>query len=259
MRTNNEIGYVIDSDDVEGVKDRLLGRLTSKFSWGVVAFWIFVNSTMFEKGSQAMYFGSLYNQHDLVSVYYFIIGWPCIVFVGIFHYMILPGLNLAYRDLCLKTPLKRDMLNFDWVEPFKGFKSLITILMFATVLYAVFPPNVWATLSKPETAAHWFIFRIPYIGPAIVLLSAILLPHLHFNRLFSKLKKDRLRKLQEKLSQTPERRMGDVVRRMYLLLQKGEVEKMKTWLVDVKMLGEILIVALMHVILIEALTTIIHG
>jgi len=44
----------------------------------------------------------------------------------------------------------------------------------------------------------------------------------------------------------------DIVRRIHSLLKKGEVE---TWLIDVRILREILAAALMHVILIEALNT----
>lgn len=44
----------------------------------------------------------------------------------------------------------------------------------------------------------------------------------------------------------------DIVRRIHSLLEKGEVE---TWLIDVRILREILVASLMHVILIEVLNT----
>ena len=43
----NKIEHLIDSDDVKEVKDKLLDRLTSKYYWMVVIFWLFIYSTIF--------------------------------------------------------------------------------------------------------------------------------------------------------------------------------------------------------------------
>ena len=48
------------------------------------------------------------------------------------------------------------------------------------------------------------------------------------------------------------------MRRLLILFERDRTEKMKTWLLDVKILGEVLIVALMQVILVEVLITIMH-
>lgn len=256
----NKIGHLIDSDHVKEAKDKLLDRLTSKYYWGVVTFWLVVYSSNFFEEIQRMTFGSFYNELHLVSSYWFIESLPCILFIGIFHFMLLPGLNLAYRDLCFRTPFKKDVLLTEWVEPFKNFKNLITIIMFGAAVYTIFPPNIYGPVSEPTTAITSVLFAIPYVGPTIVLLSAVLFPHYYFHKLFSETKKNHLRHFREEISKVSSLGgLENLVRRINLLLDKGEVEKMKTWLIDVKVLGEILIVALMHVILVEALTTIVHG
>ena len=59
----------------------------------------------------------------------------------------------------------------------------------------------------------------------------------------------------------PQTSMGQdksILRKILLLLEKGEAERVKTWLLDVKIVGEILVVAAIHVGLVELLTTVMH-
>lgn len=261
----NKIEHLIDSDDVKEVKDKLLDRLTNKYYWMVVIFWLFIYSTIFIEDIQRMALGSFYNELHLVSLYWFIESLPCILLIGIFHFMLLPGLNLAYRDLCFRTPFKKDVLLTEWAEPFKGFKNLITIIMFGAAVYTIFPPNIYGMISEPPTTIVSVLSAIPYIGPTIVLLSAVLFPHYYFHKLFSKIKEKRLNDLRREITKIQNLKKKDklneilcVLRKLILLFERGEVEKLKTWLIDIKILGEILVVALMHVILVKVLTTIVH-
>lgn len=47
-------------------------------------------------------------------------------------------------------------------------------------------------------------------------------------------------------------------RRMLFLLEEARIERKKTWLIDIVTIVEILIVALMHVLLVEILTLFFH-
>lgn len=195
-----------------------------------------------------------YNQPFLSTVYYYIGGILTWIFGGIFFYMILFGLTLAYRELCLKTSFKEELLSTEWMEPFLSFKSLITLTMFIAVINALLGIIIWA----PTLEQTPFIY-FPYTSMAVILVPTILFPHYFFHKLFSRTKQKHLKELQKKLSKIKNSKKNDKISEILLLLRKGEVEKMKTWLLDVKILGEVIIVALMHVILIEALTTIMHG
>jgi len=254
----NNIEHLIDFDDAQKVKNKLLSRLTSKFSLIAVVFWLFINSFIFDEGVQRWYWQSLYNNPNLVSTYYFIESSPYMVFVGIFVYMILFGLNVAYRDLCLKTSFKKEVLMSEWMEPFKDFRKLITLIMFGAVIYAVFPPNIWSSVPHTTDVTNWIIY-IPYTGVAIVLVSTIIFPHYRFHQLFSNARGSHLKDIRKKLSQISSVKFENAIRRILLLLEEARAEKKKTWLIDVKVLGEILIVASMHVILVEVVTIFIHG
>jgi hypothetical protein len=144
------------------------------------------------------------------------------------------------------------------MKPFKGFRRFISLTMFGAVIYALFPPIIWGSTAEPAAAGHWSLF-IPYTSIAIVLVSAVLLPHYFFHELFSNAKDCRLEELGKKISQAPPETEKGVLGRILLLLEKGELERLSTWLLDVKTVGEVLVVALMHVILVEALTILIHG
>jgi len=164
------------------------------------------------------------------------------------------GLTWAYRDLCLKTLFKKDAFVSEWMEPFKGFRNLITLTMFAAVVYSLFPLVIWSPTMK-ETA--WIY--VPYAAIAIVLIPTVLLPHYYFHKLFSKVKENRLKDFRNELLKFSTCRKKDIPRRTLLLLEVLNTEQMKTWLIDVRTLVEILIVALMHVSLVEVVATLIHG
>lgn len=249
------IRHLIDYGDYHGVNDRLLGRLTSRVSWLFVAFWLALN---FIESPQHMRWWWFYNQANFVTAYESIETLPCCILGGIFMYMIPVGLSLAYRELCLKTAFKRDLLLSEWMKPFKGFRRLISLTMFGAVVYAVFPPIIWGFTANSTDATNWSLF-IPYTSIAIVLVSAVLLPHYFFHRLFSNVKEDRLEELEKEITQTSADTDKGILRRILLLFEKGEVEKLETWLLDVEVLGEVIVVAFMRVILVEALTFLLHG
>lgn len=249
------IQYLIDAGgNFTEIKRKLLGHLTRRIYWVIVVFWLVLN---FVESPSSMRWWWFYNQPGVITVYELIETLPCCVLGGIFMYMIPIGLNLAYRDLCLHTPFKKGEIRSEWLKPFKNFRWLITLTMFGAVVYALFPPNIWGTSPEPAAAAHWVVF-IPYTGIAIVLISAILLPHYFFHRLFSKTKKGLLGDIEVMNSQATTHDDKTVLNRILFLLEKGEVEKLKTWLLDVKTVGEIAAVVLIHVALVEALSMLMH-
>ncbi len=161
------------------------------------------------------------------------------------------GLTLAYRDLCLKTSFKKDLLESEWMEPFIGFKNFITLTIVSTVVHVPFILYIWAL-----TLEHTVLVYIPYASIVIILVPTFVFPHYYFHKLFHKLKEDRLKEFRE-LSKAPVIREEDKINKILLFLEKREVEKADTWLFDPKVLVEVLVVALMHVILVEILTILI--
>jgi hypothetical protein len=261
----NEIKPLFESEDkFQKTKDKLMGRLTNKVYWIIVVFWIVLNSLIFwepilmnsifwEPMFRNFWWQSYYQPY-IISVYYYIDGLPVFLFTSIFMYMIPFGLTWAYRDLCLRTSFKKDALVSEWMEPFKGFRNLITLTMFAAVVFSLFPLSIWGSAFK-ET----FFINFAYAVIAIVLIPTVLLPHYYFHKLFSKVKENRLKDFRNELLKFSTRRKKDIPRRTLLLLEALNTEQMKTMLIDVRTLAEILIVALMHVSLVEVVATLIHG
>jgi hypothetical protein len=239
-------------EDFQKIKDKLLAHLTRRVYWFVVGLLLALNSI---ESPQTMRWWWFYHQPDLITIYALIETLPCCILGGMFMYMIPIGLNLAYRDLCFNTLFQKDALVRDWMKPFKDFKWLITMTMFGAGVYAVFPPNIWGMPAGSSAAAHWVTF-IPYVSIAIVLVAAILLPHIFFHRLFSKVKDSLLGGFQRETPQASMRQDKDILSKILLLLEKGETEKLKTWLLDEKIVGEILIVASILVGLVELLASI---
>lgn len=251
----NEIKHLFESEDkFQKTKDKLMGCLTNKVYWIIVVFWIVLNSLIFWEPILRNFWWQSYNQPYIISTYYFIEALPVFLFPSIFTYMIPLGLTWAYRDLCLRTSFKKGALISEWMEPFKGFKNLITLTMFAAVVYSLFPLGIWGSVFK-ETV--WIYFA--YAAIAIVLIPTVLLPHYFFHKLFSNMKGSSLKEYRREISETAVQKEKDIPKRLLLLLEEGRIEKMKTWLIDVKTLGEILIIALMHVSLVEVLTTFMHS
>jgi hypothetical protein len=218
-----------------------------------------MNALVFEKGVQQWYWGTTYNQTGIVSVCYFLSTLPHMIIIGIFFYFIILGLPCATRNLSGKNMFKPEKILEEKLAPFQGFKRLITVLIFASAFYAVFPPNIWNSLHEVSPGNQWVTISeyAPYIGVTL-LLVAILCPHYFFHRILYGVKETRVHNLQEKLSGIKGQKLEDNVKRMLLMFEEEKVERMETWLIDFEVVGEVLIVALMHVILVEILTHIIH-
>ena len=247
------IEHLMSSDDDHKISDRLLGYLNNKVYWIVVFFWLALN---FIESPRLMRWWWFYNNPHLITIYELIETLPCCIIGGIFMYMIPVGLTLAYRDLCMKVPIRKDALVSEWMNPFEDFRNLITLTMFGAAIYAVFPPSIWGS-TGPTSIIYWSVF-VPYTGTAIVLIAAILLPHYYFHRFFANIKKTVLYDLGKELQKYSMKDDVNINKRILILLEKGEADRLKTWLVDVKTIGEILVVAVMHVLVVEALTALIH-
>jgi hypothetical protein len=244
-----------DQDDFGAVEDRLLGHLTSKAYWLVIVFWVALN---FIEAPLSMRWWGSYSQADIVTLYELIETLPCCIFGGVFMYMIPLGLPLAYRDLCLRGSFRQDVLLSEWMKPFKGFKQLIALTMLGAAIYAVFPPIIWGFATRPNAASSWSLF-IPYAGIAAVLVSAVLLPHYFFHELFSKVKHARVDGLDRQISETSTETEKGLLHSILLMLEKEQAGSLKTWLLDVRIFGEVLAVALIHVILVESVMMLVHG
>lgn len=241
------------SDDILKVENRVSKHLTSRFY--IIAIFLF----LLLKISQVpkMLWWNYYNYPQLVTIFEFIHMIPSVLLGGIFMYMIPIGATIAYRNLCLNLSFKKEDLRLEWMDPFRGFKSLITMTMFGAVIYSIFPPSIWGSMPNPELTSHWLIY-FPYAGIATVLISVVLFPHYYLHTLFSRMKSEYLKDIQRHISRIQDQKMINKMDKILLLFEKSEIEKMKTWLIDIKIFGEIVIIAIIHVILIEILTNILH-
>jgi hypothetical protein len=253
-RALDSIEHLVDTEaDFRKTKQKLMGYLTNRVYWVVVVFWLALN---FVESPSSMRWWWFYNQSQIITAYELIETLPCCILGGIFMYMIPVGLNLAYRQLCFNTPFKRDALEDEWMKPFRDFRLLITFTMFGAVVYAIFPPTIWGSAGAVSTA-YWVTF-IPYTGITIVLVAVVLLPHLLFHRLFSRNKQVLLGDIEEEVRRSRTEGRKNTLKRVLLLLEKGETEKLKTWLLDVKTYAEIVFVLLLHVGLVELLSVVLH-
>lgn len=97
-----------------------------------------------------------------------------------------------------------------------------------------------------------------YSVMAIALAAVALVPHHHFHRFFSQIRDARIETLEEEAALTEEETERGMMRRILILLEKGDAEKLSPWLLDVKVVVELVLVAFMHVALVEILTLILH-
>ncbi len=244
----NQIEHLIESDNIIKTKEKLLHLLTHKAYWIMIAFWLFY----FYSTRERVHWFEDYNGIGLILAYHSLQILPMVVLGGIYFFMIPIGLTLAYRSLCLKTQFKNQSLSLEWHKPFGRFKRFITLTMLGAAIVVLFPPTIWS-----ERSLHTVLpIDVSLIA---LIIAAIILPHYFFHKLFSRIKNMRVKDFQSKVSQISIDDDKNISKRILLLLEKGEVEKLKTWLMDIKVLGEVLVVALLHVVLLEVLTALAHG
>jgi hypothetical protein len=240
---------VSSEKEFERLKSQMIHRLTHWVQWVPVLFWVGVNLLVFitPQMSDWGFYGS-YNQLLLVAIYYQIAGLPSNVFGGVIMYMIPFGLTLGYREICTKTTFNQKQMLSDWMSPFSGFRNLITLDLLLIGVYSI--------LALLTYTAAPSIF--PYSSILIVVIPTLVFPHYYFHVLFSRERAIQLTSIRQELMSAPIEMESDPSRRILLLLEEGRIERKKTWLIDIVTITEILIVALMHVLLVEILTMLVH-
>ncbi len=246
----NKIKPLVSSEEeFERLKSRVIHHLSHWVQWVPVIFWITINLLTFITPQMRFwgFYGS-YNQLLLVAVYYQIAGLPSNIFGGVIMYVIPFGLTLGYREICTKTAVNQKQMLSDWMSPFSGFRNLITLALLLIGVYSI--------LALLTYTAAPSIF--PYSSILLVVIPTLVFPHYYFHGLFSKERAIQLSSIRQKLMSIPSDRESDLSRRILLLLEEGRIERKKTWLIDIVTITEILIVALMHVLLVELLTMFVH-
>lgn len=240
---------VSSEEEFEELKSQAIHRLTHWVQWVPVLFWIAVNLLIFiiPAGGIYEFYGS-YNQLLLVAIYYQIAALPSNIFGGVFMYVIPFGLTLAYREICVNTAFSKEQMLLEWMAPFGGFRNLITLALLVTGIYAVVALVTYT--SAP------LIF--PYTSIALIIVPTLIFPHHYFHDLFSKIRSTQLRSIRQELLSVPINEEQHSSHRRLLLLEEARIERKKTWLIDIVTIVEILIVASMHVLLVEALTLFLH-
>ena len=236
------------------IRAKLLGYLTHKIAWFFVTFWPLMTIRGLIIYQYELTWWSFYDQTFFVTLYYFIEGIPVWIFGGLFFYMIPFGLNLAYRELCLKTTFKDELLSAEWMESFTGFKKLITVTMVWAVINSLLIIIIWTPTFEQSPLIY-----LPYMSMIVILIPTIIYPHYSFHKLFSRMKTKFIKEIRRQLVKIPDQKKNDKISEILILLRKSEIERMKTSLLDVKILAEVITVALLHVIIIEILTSIIHN
>ncbi len=240
---------VSSEEEFERLKSRAMHRLKHRVYWTIVLFWIVVNLPILITPAWAIwaFYGS-YNQLLLVAIYYQIAALPSNIFGGMFMYVIPFGLTLAYREICVNTTFTHDQMLSEWMSPFSGFRNLITLALLVSGIYSIFAILTYATAPP--------IFL--YGSILLIVLPTLVFPHYYFHVLFSRTRTTQLNNIRQKLISGPIDQEQEPSRRMLLLLEEARIERKKTWLIDIVTIVEILIVALMHVLLVEILTIILH-
>lgn len=240
---------VNSEEEFEGLKSKAIHRLTHWVQWIPALFWIAVNLLIFIMPAMEIWaFYGAYNHLLLIAIFYQIAALPSNIFGGVFMYVIPFGLTLAYREICVNTAFSKEQMLLEWMAPFEGFRNLITLALLVTGIYAVVALLTYT--SAP------LIF--PYTSIALIIIPTLVFPHHYFHDLFSKIRSTQLRSIRQELLSVPIDQEQHSSRRRLLLLEEARIERKKTWLIDIVTIVEILIVALTHVVLLEALTLIFH-
>jgi hypothetical protein len=240
---------VSSEEEFDRLRSRATHRLTHWLQWVPAVFWIAVNlfDFVYPAGIVWDFFAS-YDQLFLVIIFYQIAGFPSNVFGGIFMYVIPFGLTLAYREICVSTAFAQDQMLSEWMSPFRGIKNLITIALLISGIYAIFA--IFTYYAAPPIFLYGSIL--------LIVVPTLVFPHYYFHVLFSRARSAQLSSVRQELLSEPIDQEQLSSRRMLLLLEEARIERKKTWLVDIVTIVEILIVALMHVLLVEILTMLFH-
>ncbi len=240
---------VSSEEEFQGLYIRAVYRLTHWIYWGIVVFWIVLNLLIFVNPTITiwMWYGS-YNQLLLVAVYYQIAMIPANVFGGMFMYIVPIGLTLAYREICINTAFDHNKLLSEWKSPFGGFRNLITLALLVAGISAILVLLLWTGGVN--------IFA--YTSILVIVVPTLVFPHYYFHLLFSRTRTTQLNSIREELMSTPIDQEGDPSGRILLLLEEARIDRKKIWLIDIVTIVEILVVALMHVLLVEILTMLLH-
>lgn len=240
---------VNSEEEYEKLKSRATHRLTHWVQWVPAVFWIAVNllDFVYPAGVVWNFFGS-YNQLFLVIIFYQIAAFPSNVFGGIFMYVIPFGLTLAYREICVNTAFSQDQLLSEWMSPFSGIRNLITLALLVSGIYAILA--IFTYSAAPPVFLYGSI--------VLIVVPTLVFPHYYFQVLFSRARNSQLSSIRQELLSVPIDKDQQSSRRMLLLLEEARIERKKTWLIDIVTIVEILIVALMHVLLVELLTVFFH-
>ncbi len=250
MDALDKIEPLVSSEkEFERLRTQAEHRLTHWVQWIPALFWIVVNllNFIYPTGAIWDFYGS-YDQLLLVSIFYQIAAFPSNVFGGIFMYVIPFGLTLAYREICVNTAFTQDQMLSEWMSPFNGIRNLITLALLVSGIYAILCTLTY-TAAPP-------VFL--YGSIVLVVVPTLIFPHYYFHVLFSRARSTQLGSIRKELLSVPIDKEQQSSRRMLLLLDEARIERKKTWLIDIVTIVEILIVALMHVLLVEILTLFFH-
>ncbi|MFX0097016.1 MAG: hypothetical protein ACFE7E_04565 [Candidatus Hodarchaeota archaeon] len=251
LNSLDRIRYLfVSENEFQMMKDKLVDYLTKKVYLLISAFWLIINLLNFT-GAGVGWFSWwwFYNEPLIVTVYYYIANFQSMFFGGIFMGMLPIGLTLAYRHLTLNAAFKKDLLASDWMGPFKGFRNLITLAMLLAILNVLFIPLAYGDVPP----------LLSYSAGAIIVVPTMVFPHYYFHRFFSEMKRNQHEEVRNELSKVSAKTEKETFHRILLLLEEGRIARKKAWLIDVETLGEILIVALMHVLLVEILAALLHA
>ena len=163
-------------------------------------------------------------------------------------YVIPFGLTLAYREICVSTTFAQDQMLSEWMSPFSGIRNLITIALLISGIYAILA--IFTYYAAPPVFLYGSIL--------LIVVPTLIFPHYFFHVLFSRARSTQLSSVRQELLSESIDQEQLLSRRMLLLLEEARIERKKTWLIDIVTIVEILIVALMHVLLVEILTMLFH-
>ena len=226
--------YIVLSGDKWNIlKSKIEEKATSKVYWLLFLFWmIYSFYEIFIRG--VTWWRRDYNFQLIVDVYgYLFQGFNGCFLGGIFMTLISINLNLAYREIYSRKVFNNSIVTIRGKKKLSKFKKLVILEVFAAAIAAALAISIWS---------EEFLYT-PIIGSLAMILPTAIYPHYIFYRILSRAKEDRIESLEKRIEEIPvgeETTIGDLLLFNKLSKDLENARNVKPWLVDVKMIFQLL-------------------
>jgi hypothetical protein len=246
----------IEENEWLDVKNELVNKTTSPTYWVIIVFWLFFSYYhLISTGSGWWSIGTVYHHPEIMSLYGYVYQGISGCFLGGMQIGVVSiNLNRAYRSIATQEFYTSDIITKRGKSLFKPVKRFIFLNTALTLILIAIGMSIWIEVYLPiSTAASLIMMFIP----------TVIIPHYFFHDILSKAKEEKLEKLNQDITSIMEGERDVSIRELIrfegLLREEDRLEHESAWFFDLHGVLELLAVTIIHVILIEALTTILHS